>query len=173
MNNDHPVSSKWHALYTRSRTEKKVAERLIKEGIESYVPLRKVLHQWSDRKKWVEEPLIRSYVFVKIFPEQYYQALNIPGAVRYIFFSGKAASIPDRQIEILKIIAGGSTDAVAVPDTIKAGTPVKVIAGPLIGLTGEMIRKSGRNNVIVRIDHLEQVVMLTIPPYFIEVLHKV
>jgi len=162
-------SAKWYAVYTRSRNEKKVAERLVNEGIEAYVPLRKVLHQWSDRKKWVEEPLIRSYVFVKILPEQYYDVLNTPGAVRYVFFSGKAATIPDRQIEILKIITGSNTDAIAIPGKIKPGTPVKVIAGALLGLTGEMIRKSGKNNVVVRIDHLEQVLMLTITPALLEI----
>ena len=179
MNNVHPASGiqgpasgKWHALYTRSRNEKKVTERLLKEGIEAYIPLRKVLHQWSDRKRWIEEPMIRSYVFVKIFPEQYFQALNTPGAVRYVFFSGKPATIPDRQIEMLKMIAGNVTDVIATPDNIKPGAPVKVIAGPLTGLTGEMIRKSGKNNVVVRIDHLEQVLTLTIAPYLLEVIRK-
>jgi len=158
----------WHAIYTRSCSEKKVSERLKKEGIEAYVPLRKVLHQWSDRKKWVEEPLIRSYVFVKIVPEQYFLVLNTPGVVRYIFFSGKAATIPDRQIEMLKIIAGNATDATIIPGTLKPGTLVKVIAGPLIGLSGEMIRPSGKNNVVVRIDHIDQAVTLTISPHFLE-----
>ena len=56
----------WFAVYTKSRNEKKVYERLIDEGYEAYLPLQKRLKQWSDRKKWVEEPLLRSYVFVKI-----------------------------------------------------------------------------------------------------------
>ena len=178
MNSENPASgvrqpaSRWHALYTRSRNEKKLTGRLLKEGIEAYVPIRKSLHQWSDRKKWVEEPLIRSYVFVKILPEQYYQVLNTPGSVRYVFFSGKAATIPDRQIEMLKIIAGSDADAIALPDTFKPGTPVKVIAGPLIGLTGEMIRKTGKNNVVVRIDHLEQVITLTITPALLEIVSR-
>jgi transcriptional antiterminator RfaH len=162
-----PVAQ-WHAIYTRSRSEKKVAEKLRKEGIEAYVPVSKSLHQWSDRKKWVEEPLIRSYVFVKIFPEQYFAALNVPGAVRYIFFCGKAATIPDRQIGLLKLIAGSGEEALALPNTFRPGTPVKVVAGPMIGLTGEMIRTSGKHNVIVRIDHLEQVLTLTISPHLLE-----
>jgi transcriptional antiterminator RfaH len=160
--------SQWYAVYTRSRTEKKVADRLLESGIEAYVPLRKVLHQWSDRKKWVEEPLIRSYVFVKITPEQYYQVLNTPGAVRYIFFSGKAATIPDRQINLLKLITGHSTDALLVPKTLKPGTKVKVIAGPLTGLVGELMHPAGKQNVVVRIDHLDHMISLTISPALLE-----
>jgi transcriptional antiterminator RfaH len=161
-------AARWHAIYTRSRSEKKVAERLMKDGIEAYVPLRKVLHLWSDRKKWVEEPLIRSYVFVKINPDQYFNVLNTPGAVRYVFFSGKAATIPDRQIDMLKIIAGSAEDTLAVPNTIRPGTPVKVTAGPMIGLTGEMIRSSGKHNVLIRIDYLDQALTLTISPHLLE-----
>jgi transcriptional antiterminator RfaH len=161
-------SAKWHAVYTRSRTEKKIAERLQQKGIEAYVPLRKVMKQWSDRRKLVEEPLIRSYVFAKILPEQYFEVLNTPGAVRYIFFSGKAATIPDRQIDLLKLITGLNTDAVTIPNNFKPGTKVKVISGPLIGLLGEMMHPAGKHNVVVRIDHLDHALSLTISPSLLE-----
>ena len=91
----------WYAVYTRSRSEKSLMELLKEKGIEAYVPLRKVIHQWSDRKRLVEEPLIRSYCFVKVSNKDYYEVLNTQGAVRYIWFSGKAASIPERQIDTL------------------------------------------------------------------------
>jgi len=84
----------WYAVYTRSRTEKQTQELLLRSGIEVYLPLVKNLKQWSDRKKWVEEPLFRSYLFVHISPAEYYDVLNIPGAVRYITFEGKAVAIP-------------------------------------------------------------------------------
>ena len=158
----------WYAVYTRSRSEKRIAERLMKNGIEAYVPLQKVLHQWSDRKKWVEEPLIRSYVFVRILPDQYYDVLNTPGAVRYIFFSGKPATIPDRQIDLLKLIIGQNVDAIQIPNTIQPGTLVKVISGPLSGLVGEMIHPAGKHNVVVRIDHLDHAISLTISPGLLE-----
>ena len=165
----HPASAYWHAVYTRSRTEKKIAERLQEKEIEAYVPLRKVMRQWSDRKKLVEEPLIRSYVFVKILPEQYFEVLNTPGAVRYIFFSGKAATIPDRQIDVLKLITGQNTDTVSIPNTFKPGTKVKVIGGPLVGMVGELIHPAGKHNVVVRIDHLDHALSLTISPALLEI----
>ena len=62
----------WYAVYTKPRSEKKLADRLNEHGIEAYLPLRKTLKQWSDRKKMVEEPLITSYVFVNITNENYF-----------------------------------------------------------------------------------------------------
>ena len=60
------IGKKWIAVYTKPRHEKTVALELGKKGIESYLPLLKERRKWSDRKKWVEFPLFRSYVFVKI-----------------------------------------------------------------------------------------------------------
>ena len=158
----------WYAVYTRSRFEKRLMELLLAKGIEAYVPVRKVMRQWSDRKRLVEEPIIRSYCFVKITLHDYYEVLNTPGAVRYVWFSGKAATIPDRQIETLKVISGSDVAVECLPDTFKPGIKVRVIAGPLQGLSGELINISNKKKVIVRIDHLNQVVTLSISPLLIE-----
>ena len=51
-------------MYTRPRWEKKIASLLDSRGIENYLPLNKILKQWSDRKKIVQEPLFKGYIFV-------------------------------------------------------------------------------------------------------------
>ncbi|MDD3011758.1 MAG: transcription termination/antitermination NusG family protein, partial [Bacteroidales bacterium] len=73
------------------------------KNIEAFLPLRKTLKQWSDRKKWVEEPLFSCYIFVNVNPQEYYQAINTDGAVRYITFEGKPALVPEQQINAVKI----------------------------------------------------------------------
>jgi len=158
----------WYAVYTKSRYEKKLASSLQEKGIEAYVPLRKVLKQWSDRKKMVDEPLIRSYCFVKVGKQQYFEVLNTPGAVRYVWFSGKPATIPEKQINVLKVIAGSDIEVETLSGNIEPGTLVRVIAGPLIGLTGELIRHAGKNKVIIRIDHFDTSLSLTISPLLLE-----
>ena len=60
----------WYVLYTAARAEKQVAARIEAEGVEkggveAYLPLHRRRKKWSDRIKVVEEPLFRSYVFVK------------------------------------------------------------------------------------------------------------
>jgi transcription antitermination factor NusG len=56
----------WYAVYTRHRSEKRLADALAKLGIDHYLPLLRTRKKWSDRYKWVEEPLFASYVFVRI-----------------------------------------------------------------------------------------------------------
>ncbi|MCK9421335.1 MAG: UpxY family transcription antiterminator [Bacteroidales bacterium] len=158
----------WFAVYTKSRQEKKLEQRLKEIGIEAYVPIHKVVRQWSDRKKMVEVPLIRSYCFVKIVYKQYFDVLNTPGAVRYVWFSGKPAAIPDRQIDILRVITGADVAVDCIPVHFKPGTSVRITAGPMAGIQGELIRLAGKNRVIIRIDHLDQVLIINISPMLVE-----
>jgi transcription antitermination factor NusG len=64
------LTSHWYALYTKPRWEKKVHALLTDKKIESYCPLNKVRKKWSDRMKTVEEPLFKSYVFVRVNEEE-------------------------------------------------------------------------------------------------------
>jgi transcriptional antiterminator RfaH len=160
----------WYAVYTKSRQEKILARKLEEKNIEAYLPLRKTLRQWSDRRKIVIEPLIRSYVFVHIDTTSYDIVLSTPGAVRYIWFGGKPAAIPEEQINLLKVIAGSNIDAEPVSKNLEPGTPVRVIAGPMTGLTGELANIAGKNRFIVRLDHIEQSISLSISPHLLEVI---
>jgi hypothetical protein len=69
----------------------------------------------------------------------------------------------------LKTIAGAGVETEVISSNLKPGLPVKIIAGPLSGLTGELAYHAGRNRVIVRIDHLEQAISLSIPAALLEV----
>jgi transcriptional antiterminator RfaH len=162
-------SPHWYAVYTKPRFEKKLTGYLNEKGIEAYLPLRKTLRQWSDRKKLVEEPLINSYVFVNVISDQYYEVLNTPGAVKYIWFDGKPAVIPAKQIEAMKLITSTNLDVDCLGETIPRGSYIKVQEGPLKGLSGELINYAGKHKVIVRIDHLKKILMLTISPHYLEV----
>ena len=158
----------WYAVYTKPRSEKKLADRLNNKGIEAYLPMRRTLKQWSDRKKMVDEPLIKSYVFVNIFQQNYYEVLNTAGAVKYIWFCGKPAVIPANQILAMKLIMSQEVDVDCVSADLPKGTPVKVISGPMKELTGELLSYAGKHKVMIRLDHLDKALLLTISPHLLE-----
>ena len=158
----------WYAVYTKPRSEKKLADRLNDKRIEAYLPMRRTLKQWSDRKKMVDEPLISSYVFVNVFQENYFEVLNTPGAVKYIWFCGKPAVIPPNQIQVLKLIMSNDLEIDCVSSCLRQGTHVKVNSGPLKELTGELISYAGKHKVMVRLDNLDKALLLTISPYLLE-----
>ena len=83
---DIKENKKWYAIYVKSTNEKKVFKTLDDIGIESFLPLITKMKQWSDRRKKVEEPLFRSYLFVNITLSDYYKVLNVNGVVKFISF---------------------------------------------------------------------------------------
>lgn len=152
----------WYAIYTKPRNEKKACSELVKKGIEVYLPLLETLKQWSDRKKKVEEPLFKSYLFVHISKDDYYEVLNTPGIVRYITFEGKAVPIPDIQIRAIEYFLDSNSEPDAEEITIKPGEPVEIIKGSLTGLVGTLVERSGKHKVRIEIDALGQSILLSI-----------
>lgn len=164
MNTHATNQKKWHVIYTRSRAEKKVFAELERYGIESFLPLQKKLRQWKDRKKWVETPLISGYCFVNIDRKEYDKVLQIDNVVCYITFEGKAAVIPPGQIEALKKMTRQSDFEVTVSqENFEQGQKVEIIAGPMIGIRGELVKLQNRKRFIVRIEHINTVFSVEIP----------
>lgn len=153
----------WYALYVKSRTEKKVALEFEFLKIDYYLPLVKRLKIWSDRKKWVEEPLFRSYIFVNIFQEDYYRVLQTNNVVKYITFEGKAVSIPEAQIIAIKhYLEEADPDNIDEKDW-KTGRKVEVVSGSMAGLKGELVEVRGKNKVRVEIEAVGRSIIIHIP----------
>jgi transcription antitermination factor NusG len=155
---------KWYALYVSSRAEKKVEAELTKKGVENYLPLKTTLRRWSDRKKWVEMPLIPGYIFVKILYKNYLTSLQTTHVVAFVRFEGKPAVIPDRQIDFLKRMLKQTDYTWEVSaEKFVPGQVVEIIAGPFIGLEAELIAIKGKKRVGVRIEQINNVLLVDIP----------
>ncbi len=162
----------WYALYTRPRAEKKVYQRLLEEGVEAFLPLMKTLRQWSDRRKMVEKPLLSSYVFVKLHPVSFKSVYRVNGFVRFVSFEGKPVPIPQYQIDNLRLLINSDAEIEITTDQFEPGDFVEVTTGTLKGLRGELIRKGGKKRFVVRIDRIEQNIIVSISPAFLKKLEK-
>ena len=154
----------WYAAYTKSRAEKKVQLELEYQGIDHYLPLQRKLRQWSDRKKWVEVPLISGYIFVCVDAFEYNKVLKTDGIVSYVRFEGKPAIIPEDQIETIKKLLRQSEIEIEVsPTGFSKGDQIEVIAGPLIGLQGRLASIKGKKRVAVDLEQLEISFLIDLP----------
>src|SRR5437867_6981338 len=59
-----PEEPHWFATQTRARHEKMVVTQLEKKGVTGFLPLVTEVHQWSDRRKVIHQPLFSCYTFV-------------------------------------------------------------------------------------------------------------
>lgn len=96
------MTKNWYVLYVKPKNEKKVAQRLSALQVEVYCPMIKEVKQWSDRKKTIEVPLFKSYVFINISEGERQRVFDVPGVVRYLYWLGKPAVVRDIEMETLK-----------------------------------------------------------------------
>lgn len=153
---------RWYPVYTLPRAEKKALQLLEKKGITAYLPLYKTIKQWSDRKKKVEEVLIKSYLFVHISNKEYDTVIQTPGVVRFIYFSGKVAYVPDFQIETLKHYLSGEHIPEITFEKMEVGQRVKIVTGKLKGYEAELISWKQQDRLVLRLDALGQTLLLKI-----------
>lgn len=153
----------WYVIYTRSRSEKAVADRLMKKGFEVYCPLKRVRRRWSDRWKWVEEPFFSSYVFVRASDVGREVIVSTPGVVQFVFWLGKPAVVRDQEIEQIKVWFNDFDLENIHVDHIPAGERVTMASGPLMHQEGEVVAQQGQQlflkltqlGMILRVDMKE------------------
>ena len=162
-----PNKKFWHALYVKSRSEKKVLAQLEEMGIQAYLPLITVVRQWSDRRKKVEEPLFKSYVFVNSSGKQYIPILNVYGVVKFVTFEKEAVVVPESQILAIKKFVRdyerGEEYKMHNDEDLKVGQMVRIINGPMKGLTGRLQMIRNKRHLIVFIDVVGQSIPVHIP----------
>jgi transcriptional antiterminator RfaH len=146
---------KWYALVTRSRHEKQVRERLEKKGLEAYLPTRKVLRQWCDRKRFVEQPLFTCYVFIRMTWRQELQALQTDGVARFVRFNKQLAVVRDKEIENIKCLLNNDTETEIVP-YIGIGRMVRIKRGPLKGVDGVIENHRSGYRLLLSVKALNQ-----------------
>lgn len=145
----------WHAVYTRSRAEKKAVAELEQNGVECFLPIQRRLRQWSDRKKWVDMPLISGYLFVRVNRRDYDRVLQSDHIVGYVRFEGRAAVVPDNQIEYLKLMLKQHNNEVELSvEELQPGALVEVVAGPMIGMRGKLVRLKGKSKIAINLEQL-------------------
>ncbi len=158
----------WHVAYVKSRSEKKVKERLDKMQLEAFLPLMKTVRQWSDRKKTVQTPLFNGYIFVFVTPENLTRVRMVEGVVNFIYQEKKIAVMPQVQIDAIRNFMATGLPAEAQPDTFSKGEKVVINFGPLKGCEGELIEIENEKHFIIRIEVINQVLKISVPKAYLE-----
>ena len=158
---------KWIAVYTKSRHEKVVIQELENKNIEAYCPIFKERRQWSDRKRWVEFPLFRSYVFAKIELKNSIYILQAMGVHHIIKFQGNISIIPDEIIQNIKSMIDGGFTVEQVEYFVK-GDEVIVVEGPLKGMEGIVVKLKNENKLVLKVAAIQQAIAVQIHPGYLK-----
>lgn len=138
-NDREAYPKRWVAALVHTNCEKKVATKLYKLGIENYVAIQTEEHQWSDRKKKIDRIVIPMIVFVRLGKDEEDSFRKLPFIIKFVTYPGAnelATPIPDEQIEQIQFLLTHSESPVTFSNHIEIGDAIKIINGPLKGLTG-------------------------------------
>lgn len=164
------MNRQWYVFYTRSRQEKKVRDLLVKNGHEVFLPMQKVMRQWSDRKKKVEVPLFNSYIFVKDFDYKIADILKTPGVAWNIRHNGKPAILREDEFDLIHrfITTGYFLEASGEVASFQVGDRAKIIDGPLAGVTGTLTGQDKNQRFSILLEGIQQVIQVQLPAALLE-----
>lgn len=158
----------WFVIYTLSRAEKKVSQRLEEINVEHYLPLKKELRQWKDRKKWVEAVLFPSYIFVFIEDCKRFNLYLIPGFLKYVSFGGKHIVLSGSELEKIERICNYNGLLEISKNEFVAGEEVMITAGYFIGMRGHLLTKGNHNRLRITIGELNCCALVEIEKVFVQ-----
>lgn len=128
-------------------------ELLKGKGVESYCPLNKVRRKWSDRIKIIEEPLFKSYVFVKLSDADRTRVRMTDGVINFVYWNRKPAVIRQSEINAIKRFLNEYENVEVHPMEFRQHQRVMITAGPLMDQVGSVLDVN-RKMVKVAIDSL-------------------
>ena len=140
-------SAFWYAARTRYGQELKVRDRLVREGVEHFIP---TVPAEGPRK---EKAAINNLVFLKATKAEALDLANtgvIP--VKYIIDCATRTLlvVPEKQMEDFRRVLDLSLDEGGLMEQpLSLGDRVKVVKGPLKGVEGRVIEFQGRYYVVV------------------------
>jgi transcription termination/antitermination protein NusG len=130
----------WFAVYTKPRWEKRVSHLLKKRGIECYYPLNKVKSQWLDRHKISEQPLLTSFIFVRISLEEQQFILDTDGVINFVYWLGEPAVIKDEEIEMMKAFMLEYENVQIEKINVNLHDAIRIIEGPFVSKGDEGVK---------------------------------
>ena len=157
----------WYVLYTKSRNEKLVAEKLSGLGIEVYCPMLKTKRKWTDRVMTVEVPLFSSYCFVRLEEHERSRVFSVPGVVRYLFWLKKPAIVRDCEIEAIQHMLQTHDHHLIKMEKYEPTSEVVISTGAFANAKGKVVNQQGRiltisiasMGIILKIDLSETTVL--------------
>jgi transcription antitermination factor NusG len=164
-----PPAESWYALHTRPRHEKAVVQRLSDRGVETFLPMVREVHRWSDRKKSIELPLFTCYVFARVAPNKIERlnVLRVDGVLGLVGSRNEGSPIPDEQIDALRTLVDGTADWSPHP-FLKIGERVRIRSGALDGLEGILVSRNGDQTLVISVDAIQRSLAVRLEGYQVE-----
>jgi len=157
----------WWVVHTRSRNEKALAQDLISKDISYFLPMSWKVSRKSRRTTRSLLPLFNGYLFFCGKENERVELLKTNRVANLIEVDNQQKLL-DELVQVNQALQSGAP--LTPHNYIKEGQRCRVIAGPLMGLEGIVVRSNNAMRLVLQIDMLGQAASVEIDVDMIEVL---
>ena len=168
-----PEESNWYAVHIMARHEKRVAAQFEEMRVRTFLPLLHQVHRWSDRRTVVEIPMFSCYAFVRMVQtnEERLKILRTPGVLGFVGSERQGTSIPEEQIESLRIAINENIPCFPHP-FVNVGRRVRIRGGSLDGVEGILVRQGRDQSLVVSVELLHRSISIRVEGYDTELVSQ-
>ena len=161
----HAEEHRWWALHTRPRAEKALARHLLRDETAFFLPLGRKIARVGTRTQTSHLPLFPGYIFLWGDERARVEALTSNLIVRCL-------PVPDQAV-LYADLAGvhrlmTTEREIGAELGLPPGTAVEIVAGPLAGLRGKVVRAEKRLKFVVEVHFLHQGAWVEIDGWMLE-----
>jgi transcriptional antiterminator NusG len=130
----------WYVLQVRTGEEVAIRNAIEnKIGVKAWVPRRTICERHQGKIQTVIKTILPSYVFTQINlePKVYYQLRRISGVIRFLGGNGPEPVPEPEMTYMFKMCGDGELAGLS---TLSIGDGIRVLAGPLQGMEGQIVR---------------------------------
>jgi transcription antitermination factor NusG len=140
----------WYVIQSRCRHEDKVELRLRQQSLEVFLPRHTIPSRRRDRKVFLEAPLFPGYLFIHtdLKPIACQEIIKLFGVVRILGTTGGFSPVPAETVEAIRTTVASGRPYQPWP-FLKNGRRVRIIDGPLTGVTGTVVAPRHKKRKLV------------------------
>lgn len=148
--------SRWYVVNTLPHQESRAEINLHRQGYRAWLPSIKRLRRHARKIDTVRSPLFPGYLFVELDENEAWSPINGTFGVRRLLCHREhPLPVPARFIDALRQTLD-EEGLVAVPETLKPGQKVRLIAGPLVDCVGTLLHLAAQGRVALLLSLLGQ-----------------
>jgi len=160
----------WYVLFVNRNQEEKVRKILGEEMGDKYkfiIPTRELRERKNGKWHNVKRKLFPGYVLIKAMmnAEIYYKIKRAPGIIKLLRDEEEVLTVEEKELKVLKILIDNNENNIGISKLYKENDEIRIIAGPLLGLEGQIIKidsRKGRAKVNLSFMNEERIVELGI-----------
>jgi transcription antitermination factor NusG len=135
--------------------------RLENAGYESFLPVAKCTHHWSDRQEELDVPLFPGYVFCRMNPRHRLPILQAPGVIQIVGIGEVPIPVEEGEIAAIQRVAKSGLASMPWP-YLPTGHVTRMEEGPLKDLTGIAVKRKSGMKLVLSVSLLQQSVAVEI-----------